>query len=937
MAPINPEHSATSAATLSDMMSELLHPTDAIAEFDMEGRILSVNSNFLILFGYEKAQVLGLYHQQLCPNDGDQINAEADLWQKLSEGIDVNQEFQRVTASGKTIYIHGCYSPVQLEAQQGMHVILYASDITAQKLTELETTAKIDAIQRTQAVIEFDTNGIILNANDIFLFTMGYTLDEIRGKQHRIFCSQSYIEHPDYAHFWSDLKKGIPKSGEFQRITHRGLPIWLQATYTPIMGLDGKPVKIIKFAMDITPQKQRSIESQGLVSAISRSQGIIEFDLNGNILTANDNFLEWTGYTLAELQGKHHRIFIDPEESHSPAYRAFWQKLGRGEFDTGEYTRIGKNGKKLWIQATYNPIFDLEGLPFKVVKFCTDVTQNKKNTIETDTKMTALSHSSCMMELDNKGLILSMNDRFQQVIGFSRTELIGKSQDILMFDDERQSMAYQELWRQLHAGKSVNTQLRRKGIGDREIWLDATFSPIIGMDALLEKVVLIAQDNTDRKLSELEAAGKLAAISRSQCIIEFDISGKVIHANDNFLAMTGYHLDEIKNQHHRIFVDPKEATTSDYKLFWERLSRGEFFSGEFKRFGKGGKEVWIQATYNPIFDPRGIPIKVVKFSTDITDIKLHNAEFESEIQAIDLAQAIIEFDLDGNILKANRNFLAAMGYTLREIQSHHHSIFCTSEYVQSPEYRDFWLKLNEGEFISGRFHRIGKYNRDVWIQATYNPIRDLNGNIIKIIKYAYDVTKEVTLEKQIAAKTKEMTENLSALLSSISAVANNSTEASEMASLSSEAARNGFEALTKSLTAIKKIEISSTKMAEIVRVISEIANQTNLLAFNAAIEASRAGQFGVGFSVVAAEVRKLAEKSAQAAKEITLLIEESVLNVMAGAEVSRSATQNFEGIINSVTQTVTLVTQIADVTQKQRVMASHVADLIDELNQSITH
>lgn len=436
-------------------------------------------------------------------------------------------------------------------------------------------------------------------------------------------------------------------------------------------------------------------------------------------------------------------------------------------------------------------------------------------------------------------------------------------------------------------------------------------------------------------LADQDLAGYVAAISRSQAIIEFDLDGIILTANENFLGLMGYRLDEVVGQHHRLFVDQEEVGAADYQVFWDRLRRGEGQAGEFRRIGRDGRDVWIQATYSPVLDAQGRPVKVVKLASDVTQSKLRNAEFAAKVAAIDEGQAVIEFDLDGNVLTANRNFLVAMGYTLREIQGHHHSQFCTVDYTQGEEYRDFWLRLNAGEHISGRFHRIGKFNRDVWIQATYNPILDLKGQVIKIIKYAYDVTQEVLLARRITDKATEMTGSVRSLVDSIKAIADNSGVASSMAMETSSAAKTGFDAVQKSIAAIDRIQNSSSRVAEIVRVISEIANQTNLLAFNAAIEAARAGQQGVGFSVVAAEVRKLAERSSSAAQEIGRLIDESSHNVQQGADVSRSAASSFAGILSSVERTVDSAGEIAGATEQQRELAGKVSRLIEELARAV--
>lgn len=547
--------------------------------------------------------------------------------------------------------------------------------------------------------------------------------------------------------------------------------------------------------------------------AISRSQAVIEFDMNGKILTANENFLSLMGYHLENIQGRHHSIFCRTEEVESEEYKEFWAKLRAGQFLSGEFHRLNSSGEDVFINGNYNPVFDKTGMPYKIIKFANDVTEIKKD---------------C-----------------------------------------------------------------------------------------------------------LDKTGKIDAINRSQAVIEFSLDGKVITANKNFLRLTGYEIEEIRGRHHRMFVEPEHAASAEYQAFWERLSRGDFEAGEYKRVGRGGKEVWIQATYNPIFDPAGRPVKIVKFATDITEVKLEGAEYRAKVDAINKGQAVIEFDIDGKVITANRKFLAAMGYTLREIQGQHHSIFCTSEYIQSEEYREFWLMLNEGKFISGRFHRMGKFDRDVWIQATYSPIIDLNGKVVKVVKYAYDVTKEVILERLIESRSKEMTVSIKTLVNAISEIAENSGIAENMAQESASVANKGYEAVNRSIQAINRIQASSKKVEEIVGLIGDIADQTNLLAFNAAIEAARAGEHGEGFSVVAGEVRKLAERSAEAAKEISKLISESAKEVEEGTHVSYSASKSFEGILSSVDRTRDSVSQIASSTKSQRDMANNVSTLIEKLAKRI--
>lgn len=782
-------------------------------------------------------------------------------------------------------------------------------------------------------LVEFDCNGVILWANDNYLRCFGYTSDELIGKPRSILCSPKVATQPEYHQAWERTVKGEAMSGEFLRKSADGRDVYLRGSVTHTRDADGEVRSIILVASDVTEAKLRALEYQGKIEALSRSQGMIEMDLQGKILDVNDNFLHMMGYLRDEVLGQHHSMFVPPEEVNSPTYQEFWQKLSQGKFDEGEYLRLGKGGRHVWLHETNHPILNLEGNPIKVVKYCVDITARKEHDLMNQVRHQAMLKSVCYMELDDKGTILDVNDIFCQAMGYRSSELIGKNGAFLAFPEDIGPSGATQAWQQLRDKLSTSGDFRRKGRDNQEVWFSATGIGVRTLNGQGGRYFMIGKDVTQDRIAKQELDGKMGAIDRSQAVIEFDMQGQVLHANQNFLQLMGYSLEEIRGRHHRTFLEPADAASLEYQAFWERLARGEFESGEYKRIGRDGREVWIQATYNAILDASGRAFKVVKIASDVTAQKLRNAEYQAKVNAIDKGQAVIEFDLDGNVLNANRNFLAAMGYTLREIQGQHHSMFCSVDYTHSPEYRDFWLRLSEGEFMTGRFQRVGKFGREVWIQATYNPLLDLNGKVVKIVKYAYDVTKEVQLERHVSQRSHEMSRSVQQLIESITHIAANSGVAAELAQETNVAARSGYESLQKSIAAIDNIQASSVQMAEIVRAISDIAGQTNLLAFNAAIEAARAGQHGVGLSVVAGEVRKLAERSSQAAREISKLIDESTQHVNQGAQVTKDAASSFEGILAAVTRTGNSVSAIASATDAQRSMAEAVTGTIHQLEQ----
>ncbi|KIQ29735.1 PAS domain-containing methyl-accepting chemotaxis protein [Pseudomonas viridiflava] len=419
------------------------------------------------------------------------------------------------------------------------------------------------------------------------------------------------------------------------------------------------------------------------------------------------------------------------------------------------------------------------------------------------------------------------------------------------------------------------------------------------------------------------AKGLMGALEKSMAVVELDLDGRILRANDNFLTAMGYRAEELPGKSHRDFCEPEMARSREYADLWASLRAGKFISGTFKRVGKTGKSVWLEASYNPVIDAQGKVIKIVKYALDVTRKVMLENETHSKLNAVDRAMAVCEFDPAGHVLTANDNFLHVMGYSLTDIKGKHHKTFCEPTFVNSSEYTEFWRKLNHGEFVGGQFKRLGKHGRVVWLEATYNPVYDVEGKLYKIVKFASDITDRV--EKQeadahgaskayhISAETEKVAEQGTLVIQET---------AREM--------RQIAENIGASARLVGQLGDRSEQITAIVNTIRGIADQTNLLALNAAIEAARAGDQGRGFAVVADEVRQLAGRTSGSTTEIAEMIGK-ILAETREAVASMSATQ--EGANRGVTladQAGQVIVQIRDGASDAVEAVSMFANRMDE-------
>ena len=653
-----------------------------------------------------------------------------------------------------------------------------------------------------------------------------------------------------------------------------------------------RPLRAAPVAQENRRRKSRRAADQALadqasqLAAIDRSLAVIEFALDGTILTANANFLRTMGYTLEEIRGKHHSIFADPAYVQSPQYRQFWDKLNRGEYDSAQYKRLAKGGKEVWIQATYNPILDTAGHPVKVVKFATDITADIKARDLANVMKEAVSNVSVPISMVDRDFVVTyINEAFKNLLrknvqefralwpSFDPERIVGTCVDMFHNNPAHQ--------RKVLADPSRLPHRAEIGVGRLRFVLNVQGS----YDAAgnYNGNILEWTDVTEIRAQELQNAeyrSMFEAINKVQGVIEFNMDGKVLHANSNFLAALGYSLEEIKGQHHRLFVEEAYRQSAEYREFWAKLQRGEYDAGQYKRIGKGGKEVWIQASYNPVLAADGKPLKVVKYATDITEqvrMRDHMANVLSGVvaQSQDLDAAADQLSTVSQEMSANAEETAAQSNTVasaaEQVSANVQTVAAGTEEM-SASIREIARNAAEAAKVAGEAVTLA--NTTNGIVTKLGESSSEVGNVIKVITSIAQQTKLLALNATIeAARAGEAGKGFAVVANEVKELAKETAKATEDISRRIEAiqgdTRGAVTAIGQISATIKQINDIQTTIAsaveeqtattnEMTRNVAEGAKGTNEIARNIA-----------GVAKAAQDTTQGAAKSQEAARSLT--------------------------------------------------------------------
>ena len=918
------------AASSADVFPAGFFGEDAILRFDAEtGALLTINEKARVCLDIFSDSYDGMdFASSVAVTGGE----SAELWWELSAGT-------RKAWNGALLSASGDRADMLFRGGLGADgTTVDVVGIAAPKAEAADAAPSGDwaVIEPVIGVIEYDADGVIKAINDRASIALELFGTEVVGRHQDTLWPKSATQTPEYVEFWEKLRTGRIIEGQFEHVSGMETSVWLQSTFLPVRGANGFVDRIIQIALDVSDNAHRARENKWALDAFRTKFAYAEIDLEGHVTVANDAMVDCYQLPKGDVLGKRFDAFCDDEFLKSGAFEEVWQEVCK----TGKPRRLSvrhvtSEAQKRWMEVTLVPVFDDADNLIKMVQLARDNHDEWTQASVLEARQSAFERGNAVAEFALDGSMTRVNKRFCEILGVIPEEMEGVLHKELCDPEFGESRRHTDFWDKLVAGEVVSGVFRRQSPNGATFWLRSTYSPIIEKNGRIQKIAVVISDVTERQEEFRRMEQKLEALNEFACVMDFSNEGEIVSASARALDALDLTTQQIRSRKYADLLPQGELQTERDREVWRQVSRGERVAGEFMRGVADRKMAWLRGAYSALRSTKGDIDRVFFVGIDMTDARQKMLELQARVAATQASLGQAEFDIDGNVLDVNDNLLKLLGHSRKELLGEHHSSFCSPDFVQTEEYREFWLSLARGDVWSGLVRHVDRYKGEVVLQSVYYPIRDESGATTRVISYSVNQTANARFEARTLKNADELISEAQMLKMSNGTLATELNAAAEAIRNSRELAEVGETQIQKGHAAMETARESSGDVLKVVENIGDIAGQTNLLAFNAAVEAARAGEHGAGFSIVAEEVRKLAERNADAARDIARLIEASEKDLQMSASLLINTTETLTRMGKILDASGKAIETSAETNRKNDVVGSNISRLANGILEGV--